>query len=107
MWAVVTSQRQLFDFEPPKWAAPIARRSDPPTSQEAAERYTRTRRASDKARVLAALREHSGVTSWELAERSGLDRYLCARRLPDLERDGTAEKCGRTESGVVWRARGG
>lgn len=62
-----------------------ARRDDPRSSHEAAEEVTASGRAENEcAIVLAALREHPHTTSKELAEYSGLDYHLVARRLPDL-----------------------
>lgn len=62
-----------------------ARREDPRSSHEAAEEVTASGRAENEcAIVLAALREHPHTTSKELAEYSGLDYHLVARRLPEL-----------------------
>lgn len=80
----------LSPRQPPRDAAvSLSRRSDPATSRLAASETVESGRLGvQKAAVLAALREHTGSTSAELAQRSGLDRYLVARRLPDLRRDG-------------------
>jgi hypothetical protein len=62
-----------------------ARTDDPRSSKLAAEDVTESGRAdAEAAQVLAALRHHPGTTSKELAEYSGLDYHLCARRLPEL-----------------------
>jgi len=62
-----------------------ARTEDPRSSKEAAEEVTATGRADiELAQVMAALRTFPGTTSKELAERSGLDYHLVARRLPEL-----------------------
>lgn len=66
---------------------PAARNTDPPTSHEAAEQHTASgKRAQQRDAVARALIEHGqgGVTSDELAEAAGMDRYLVARRLPEL-----------------------
>lgn len=61
-----------------------ARLTDPLGSHEAAA-DVQARRDNEMAQVLEALRKWPSSTSRELAKRSGLDRYLVARRLPDLE----------------------
>ena len=62
-----------------------ARTEDPRSSKLAAEEVTETGRAdAEQAQVMAALRTYPGTTSKELAERSGLDYHLVARRLPEL-----------------------
>lgn len=68
---------------------------DPPTSKLAGDAITASgKRDSDKAKVLEWLRRLSGLyTSAEIADFSRLDRHLCARRLPDLERDGLVRRC--------------
>lgn len=66
---------------------PRARATDPPTSHDAGEAHVATGRAQrEQDVVLAALERHGrdGVTSDELAAAAGLDRYLVARRLPEL-----------------------
>jgi DNA-binding MarR family transcriptional regulator len=95
-------------------ARPLAHRNDPVTSRIAARAMAESGAlSSQQARVLEALREFPGTTSDELAQRSGLDRYLVARRLPDLARLGHAVQDGRRESSisrrqaVVWRPLGG
>lgn len=71
--------------------APIAANADPQTSHEAAAALTASgARDMQRRRVLDALRRYPFVTSAELARFGKLDRYECARRLPDLERDGVA-----------------
>lgn len=75
-------------------AEPLAAAADPSTSHEAAAKLTKSgARDSQKVAVLTALeRARGAMTSFELAESSGLDRYVVARRLPDLGRDGFVEK---------------
>lgn len=64
----------------------LVHKNDPVTSYEAAERgessgsFGRQRDA-----VLAALREHGPATAVELAHKSGIDRFVASRRLPELE----------------------
>ncbi len=65
-------------------------------------------------RVLSGLRaathNRTVVTSAELADMMGVDRYVTARRLPDLKKQGLAAQCGkavclinRTQA-VTWRS---
>lgn len=72
---------------------PIARETDPETSHFAAEEVTASgRRATQQHSVLAAVRANPGRTSLELAEVMRSDRYMVARRLPELE-----------AAGLVWK----
>lgn len=90
-------------------ASRLHRRADPRSSKKAAQRIVASgEHQTQKSRVLAALAEHPGSTSAELAEHMRTDRYVVARRLPDLERDGVVErgplrecKANRTEA-VTW-----
>lgn len=67
-------------------ATPAARSTDPETSHLAAEENTLSgRRAVQQHAVLAAVMSHPGLTSRELAQAAGMDRYVVARRLPELE----------------------
>jgi len=62
-----------------------ARNTDPDTSHEAAHDLVSSGlQAQQQARVLAAMRRHPGLTSRELAANAGIDRYVVARRLPEL-----------------------
>ncbi len=66
-----------------------ARNTDPDTSHEAARDLVASgMQAQQQAQVAAAVRQHPGLTSRELAFSAGLDRYMVARRLPELESDG-------------------
>lgn len=90
---------------------PLFSRSDPHTSAVAAEELVCSGVHAKQCRqVLEALRRHPGSTSAELAQRSGLDRFLCARRLPDLRRAGLVVRdeqgrlCSATgRKALVWR----
>lgn len=71
----------------------LARNTDPSTSHAAADYVERTGIAStQRTKVMRALRQHPGTTSAELAAVAGLDRYIVARRLPELSERGLAEK---------------
>lgn len=70
-------------------ASPIARRTDPITSHEAADAITKDgTRASQRHTVLLMVRRRPGHTSAELAASNNADRYVLARRLPDLRDHG-------------------
>ena len=72
---------------------PIARRTDPESSHLAAEHVTRSgARAHQQAQAVAAVRAYPGCTSFELATRTDLDRYMLARRLPDAETAGAIRR---------------
>lgn len=88
MWA--TPADDLGDAEAHK----LARGSDPGTSHQAAREHVRSGQHGEQLHaVLKALRGQPGpVTSMELARAAGLDRYACARRLPDLVRAGDVEQ---------------
>lgn len=83
---------------------PVARRTDPETSHQAARAITQSgKREGQLLAVIALVRQYPGKTSLELA-RCGhtLDRYQLARRLPELEkagkvRKGSPKKCGVSE----------
>ena len=95
-----TRQASLFPG-----TAPLARASDPESSKAAGKRYDRMKRDSDKAAVLSAVRRTPGLSSKALAARHGLDRYMVARRLPDLERDGLVRRDGEASDGcTAWWA---
>jgi hypothetical protein len=83
---------QLELAAPPKPRNQIARSFDPDTSFRAAEQVTASGKRDQQAQeVLRRLKEHPGSTSAELAG-LGMDRYVAARRLPELERLGLVRK---------------
>ncbi len=66
----------------------LARRTDPEPSHVAASEVERTGKAAvQRGFALAAVRAFPGCTSHELSERTGSDRYMLARRLPELRSD--------------------
>ncbi len=72
---------------------PIAANVDPITSHIAAQQITQSgARDSQKRKVLDALRKYPNKTSAELALAAAMDRYLVAKRLPDLMHDGLVEQ---------------
>lgn len=70
-----------------------ARTTDPQSSVIAALENARHRKAQ-VFDVVKALEMFNGSTSAELAQKSGIDRYMVARRLPDAERRGLVYRCG-------------
>jgi hypothetical protein len=89
---------------------PLARKTDPHTSHEAAHALVESgahQRQVDQ--VLAALTQYPNRTSAELAAEAGFDRYMVARRLSDLEKRNKASKhpariCTVSKRrAVVWR----
>lgn len=85
-----------LDFAPPRLRqveTPAARRTDPNTSHLAAEQHTASgRRGQQQAQAIAAVRAFPGMTSFELAMRTNLDRYMLARRLPECVTAGAVRK---------------
>lgn len=72
---------------------PIARNNDPSTSHEAAREISQGgARARQQRIVLQAVKEHPGLTSFELSRVCGLDRYQTGRRCPELEKAGLVVK---------------
>jgi predicted HTH transcriptional regulator len=70
-----------------------ARNSDPSSSHDAAAHVAKkgvARRQCET--VLAALKVRPGRTSNELANEAGLDRYVVARRLPELKKRGRVQQ---------------
>lgn len=66
-----------------------SRADDPASSREAAEQMNDSGAASHQLqKAVNAVRRHPGLTSAELADAVGMDRYAMARRLPDAERVG-------------------
>lgn len=64
---------------------PNARNSDPVTSVLAGEAIENSGVAdSQRLIVLAAVCSHPGLTSKELANKTGLCRFMVARRLPEI-----------------------
>jgi len=65
-----------------------ARRSDPRTSHMAADHVEKVGKAGQqRVRAAAAVLANPGWTSQELSERTGINRYELARRLPELRED--------------------
>jgi predicted transcriptional regulator len=81
---------------------PAARQSDPWTSHEAAERAQRTARAH-KAIIYRLLLQNGPSTIDELAKYAPFDSVEVARRLPEMERAGSAVTTGKVRPGLSGR----
>jgi predicted HTH transcriptional regulator len=76
-----------------KWGSkmqnPVSRKTDPISSYLAEDEINKTgTRASQQAKILAAVKLNPGRTSRELVDYCLLDRYQIARRLADLKESG-------------------
>jgi hypothetical protein len=93
-------EAHVHDIQSAMDTRPNARRTDPRSSRMTYDEITAEGiRGKQAKRVYLALCDHEGrvksrkgVTSKDLAEEYDLDRYMVARRLPDLERAGFVEK---------------
>ena len=87
-----------FDFIPrgtvhSALSSPVARTTDPKQSHLAAAEVTASgRREGQLLAVLALVKKFPRSTSLELSRHSSLDRYMVARRLPELEKAGLVAK---------------
>ena len=83
----------------------LFRLHDPPASARAAARLVRTDRLrTQKMQVLRAVREHPGLTTRQLADVTGLDRYDVARRMKSLVADGRVERTAGEDGLLCWPA---
>lgn len=63
----------------------LARSTDISTSHEAGSYVAASGIQRDQqSKAAAAVKQHPGLTSMKLADVTGLDRYMLARRLPEL-----------------------
>lgn len=82
----------------------LARNSDPITSHMAAEHVIASGlNKRQAAQVLAALREHPGCTSFELARHMGVERAVTGRRLSELKARGDVENCQPKLCNIIHR----
>lgn len=88
---------------------PATHKHDPSSSHVAEREVTASgKRKAQQEQVAAAVREHPGVTSAELARRAGLDRHMVGRRLPECETAGTVVRGSQVRDpgtgrlGVSW-----
>ena len=92
--------------------SPVARRSDPASSHQAAAEITRDgSRARQQRVVLETVLRNPDHTAFELTRFCELDRYQIQRRLSEMASTGLVEKgparvCSITgRQAVVWRVR--
>lgn len=78
---------------------PASRRSDSAASKRAEQRQNLGQRNGDSAKVLKALCATPNTTSKGLAEQHGMDRYMVAKRLPDLLRNNLVDRAEDPDSG--------
>lgn len=114
-------KQETFDFLPPvapgierALRSPIAASSDPDTSHLAAKAVTESgQREGQLLAVLAVLKKYPRLTSMELAHHASEPdkmRFICARRLPELERGGLVRRAGKRECSIsgmkatIWEA---
>ena len=72
---------------------PVSRLTDPEASGLAGAAITASgERVGQLRAVLALVTRYPGSTSLELARAAGMDRYVVARRLPELEHGGIVVK---------------
>ncbi len=77
---------------------PRARSNDARSSHEAAAQVERSGTAKAQAeRVLAAIRRYPNSTSMELSRSAHIERYVVARRLPELAAAGLVERIEPTD----------
>lgn len=87
----------------------LARKNDPFTSKQAAERVHEFA-STHYEEILDALQRNGPASPERLAELTGIDRFAICRRLPELERAGKAMPTGETvptkagRSQRVWEA---
>ena len=91
---------------------PISRATDPSTSHLAETEITRSgQRATQQIVLLRLVELHPGKTSAELARLGGVDRYVAARRLPELRtsrhvENGVSRTCAATNhKAMTWNLR--
>lgn len=72
-----------------------ARSTNPSTSHEAARKVEKTGKAGTQRAAIAAFLKDAEepMTSEEIADAMGVDRYTPSRRLPELERRGIVRRC--------------
>lgn len=84
---------------------PLSRATAPASSFRAGVEVKRSGRlASQRRATFAAIRQHPGKSTKELADITGIDRYMLARRAPDLERDGLVRREQHGKDDTTWTA---
>jgi len=78
-------ERHAASYAAVKAMEPLSRNTDSVGSFQAADRVAKTGRGSRRRiEVTRALQQHPFVTSAELSQRTGIDRYVAARTLSEL-----------------------
>lgn len=104
----------MSDFDLFAFADTRARRTDPHTSHEAAQRVTFAAAHYRAIKGAFGQAEHYGdgtATIYQIAAASGLTHVQVARRLPEMQSAGLVEPTGTTAPGPtgrqcrLWRAR--
>jgi hypothetical protein len=88
------------------WDLPHSKRNDPHTSKEAEEKVNIPKQA---AMVYTAFCGCAPCTMEELSRKSGIDYYICQRRISDLRRSGRAhrKKIGEKNGKDIFETRNG
>jgi len=87
----------------------LARKTDPATSHDAARRAAEFA-GSQRARILALLRQQGPLSPEVIGQQLGLEPYAVRKRLPELQEAGLAEPTGQIQQTMsgrwqrVWRA---
>ena len=82
---------------------PVARRTDPKVSHEAAAKAASI--APSHRNIIAAALRYSPGTVKQISDRCGLSQYAVSKRLPELERMGLIELTGRELEGCrEWKS---
>lgn len=86
----------------PDFTRTHCRKTDPSTSQKAAER-ARSFSGGHCLKIENAMRQAGPCTAGELSRKTGLTVEQCARRLPDLKAAGRIDLTGQERDGFrVW-----
>lgn len=98
-------QESFWDRPQRAVETPAARATDPETSHIAADVHTASgKRAEQQARTVAAVRAFPGCTMQELAEKTGIDRYVLGRRISECETAGLVKRALKHACRVTGRA---
>ena len=84
---------------------PASHRKDPETSKRAEARVNRTARGTHAEIVLAAVKDHPGITAPELMVVTRLGEYQVRRRLSDLKDIGKISREHERDGNSCWWAR--
>ena len=99
------TKAQVKEIEKRRKSKPLARKSDPVSSHQAAEKIKKSgKKEANIQRVTDLVYSHPGLTSKQLATKTDeMDRHEVARRLSDAEDAGLIHAKGRKEPGeITW-----